>query len=276
MDGDGVDMTEVSESFIDVPGGHLYRRTQGEGRDVVLFNAGAADLRMWDSTVAWLAGIARVTSFDYRDTGLSSIAADPYSEIEDVAAVLADAGVRDAVLVGVSDGARRCLAFTHRYPAAVARVVAVAGAFGEFPDPSPEESGSRVEMREHFARLEKVLAADGLTARAEGDIDGWAPALDAHQRRKMVGLQVANAYWVELVDYLGAELDPPVKHRFAELAAPVSVLVGGLDFLSTRLWARRIADQVPGATLTVFEDADHFPMLSAPERFERYLRDVLA
>jgi 3-oxoadipate enol-lactonase len=50
---------------------------------------------------------------------------------------------------------------------------------------------------------------------AEADIDAWAPALDPGQRRKMVGLQVANAYFFTLEEYLGSELDPPVKTRFA-------------------------------------------------------------
>lgn len=268
-------MTEPREKFVDVPGGHLHRRTRGEGRDVVLLNPGAADLRAWDTVTPWLERIARVTTFDYRDTGLSSTSAEPYSELDDIAAVLADADVRDAVLVGVSDGARRALAFAHRRPDLVSHVVAVAGSFGEFPDATPGEEAARREMRAHFARLEKIKAADGLQARAEADIDGWAPALDVHQRRRMVGLQLANTHWVLLEEYLGTELDPPVKHRFAEIGVPVSVLVGGRDFEATRLWARRLAAQAPGATLTVVPEADHFPMLTAPDVFEGLIREVL-
>lgn len=66
------------KKFVDMPDGYLYREMSGSGRDVVLLNGGTADLRMWDSTVAWLAGIARVTTFDYRDTGLSSAGTRPY------------------------------------------------------------------------------------------------------------------------------------------------------------------------------------------------------
>lgn len=76
-------------------------------------------------------------------------------------------------------------------------------------------------------------------------------------------------------EYLGRELDPPVKTRFAEITTPVSVLLGGRDFQGTALWARRLANQAPSATLTVIPDADHFPMLSTPQEFERILREVL-
>jgi pimeloyl-ACP methyl ester carboxylesterase len=158
-------MADEIEKYVDVPDGFLYCQTRGQGQDVILVNAGAADLRMWETTVSWLSAIARVTTFDYRDTG--------------------------------------CLR--------------------------------------------------------------WA----------MVGLQVANAYFFTLEDYLGSELDPPVKTRFGEIATPVSVLAGGRDFNSTRLWAGRLAREAPAASLTVIPEADHFPMLSAPKQFERFLRETL-
>lgn len=267
-------MGDLIENFVDVPDGFLYYQTRGQGQDVVLLNAGGADLRMWETTLSWLAEIARVTAFDYRDTGLSSIGTEPYSEIEDVAAVMDAAGVRTAVLVGVSDGARRGLAYAHRYPERVSRVVAIGGSFGEFPDPTPEETAARQVMREHFARL-PALRAEGIPAYAAADIDAWAPALSPRDRRKMIGLQIANSYWIDLEDYLGTELDPPVMARFAEITTPISVVVGGHDFEGTRLWAQRIVNQAPDASLTVLAEADHFPMLSAPAEFERIVREVL-
>jgi 3-oxoadipate enol-lactonase len=120
-------MTDEIEQFAEVPDGFLFCQTHGQGQDVVLVNAGAADLRMWETTISWLSRIARVTTFDYRDTGLSSRGTKPYSEIEDIAAVMDACGVLSAVLVGVSDGARRALAFAHRYPERASRVVAVGG-----------------------------------------------------------------------------------------------------------------------------------------------------
>ena len=138
-------MRDEIDRFVDVPDGFLYCQTHGEGQDVVLVNAGAADLRMWESTISWLSQVARVTTFDYRDTGLSSPGSKPYSEIEDIAAVMDAGGVLSAVLVGVSDG----------------------------------------------------------------------------------------------------------------------------------VWARRIVSQAPIASLTMIPEADHFPMLSAPQQFKRFLRETL-
>jgi non-heme chloroperoxidase len=268
------DMT--TDGFVEVPGGYLYYRQQGQGPDVVLVNGGNVDLRMWDSTVAWLADIARVTTWDCRDTGLSSASEQPYDEIADIAAVLDAAGVARATLVGVSDGGRKVVAFAHRHPDRVVRACVAGGSFGEFPDPSAQESAARQVMHAHFAAREKRLRSQGSYAASECDADGWCPALSPDDRRRMIGWQVANDRIMYLEDYNGVELDPPIKTRFAELAVPVAVFVGGRDFDGTRLWARRLAAQAPRATLLEVPEADHFGMLSAPEPFERFVRDNLS
>jgi 3-oxoadipate enol-lactonase len=154
-------------------------------------------------------------------------------------------------------------------------VVASGAVFGELPGPAPEESDARREMDAHIARQVGLLADRGIVAYAEADIATWGAALGPGDRRKMVGLQVANAYWIDLPESLGADLAPPVRDRFAELAVPVDVVIGGRDLAATRLWARRLAEQAPQANLIEMPGADHFPMLSAAADFERVLRRVL-
>jgi pimeloyl-ACP methyl ester carboxylesterase len=53
------------------------------------------------------------------------------------------------------------------------------------------------------------------------------------------------------------------------------VVVGERDFKGTQLWARRLADQAPHARFEVLAEADHFPMFSAPQHFERIVRAAL-
>jgi non-heme chloroperoxidase len=208
------------DGFVDVPDGYLHYRQRGQGPDVVLVNGGGVDLRMWDSTVVWLADIARVTTWDCRDTGLSSASDEPYDEIEDLAAVLDAAGVARATLVGVSIGGRQVLAFAHRHPDRVAKACVVGGSFNEFPDPSEQESAAWQTMLVQFAEREKLLRGSGSYAAAAWDADGWSPALSPDDRRRMIGWQVANDRIMYLEEYNGVELDPPVKTRFAEIAVP--------------------------------------------------------
>ncbi|MFK4085514.1 alpha/beta fold hydrolase [Kribbella sp. NPDC020789] len=257
--------------YVDVPDGYLYYEQHGDGPDVVLLNGGLADTRMWEPTVAWLAKIAQVTTWDSRDNGLSSPSHGPYDEIADLLAVLDAAGVERAVLAGVSDGARRALGFAHRHPERVAAVCAIAGSFGEFPDPSPDEEAARAVMRKHFAEIADLLETEGIPAAAAHDIDGWCPQVGCDERRLLTGLAIANARVLTMPEAHGQELDPPVKTRFAELQPPIHVLVGKHDFRGTQLWAQRLADQAPDSTLSILPHADHMPMFSAPAAFREWL-----
>ena len=50
-------MGDEIQKFVDVPGGFMYYpRTRVQGGEVFLINAGAADLRMWNTNVPWLSG----------------------------------------------------------------------------------------------------------------------------------------------------------------------------------------------------------------------------
>lgn len=110
------------------------------------------------------------------------------------------------------------------------------GSFGDFPDPSPEEDAAWQQMLTKFTEIAGVLAAEGVRAAAEVDLDAWGPALTSADRRLLIGLQ--------------------------------------RDFRGIALWAQRLVSQAPSATLTVIPEADHFPMLSAPQEFERILREL--
>ena len=184
-------------------------------------------------------------------------------------------GVSRATLIGMSDGGRQALAFAHRHPDRVAKVGVVCGSFGEFPDPSAAETTARRRMREVFAEVEEHVRGQDILAASVVDVDAWNPAVSAADRRRLIGWHVANARVLTMEHFHGVELDPPVKTRFAEIGTPVAVFAGGRDFEGTQLWARRLADQAPQAGLFVAPEADHSPMFSDPQQFERFVREVV-
>lgn len=58
-------------------------------------------------------------------------------------------------------------------------------------------------------------------------------------------------------------------------ATPVHILVGAYDLTCTPEDARRTADAIDGATLTVMDELGHFPMSEHPEGFRPYFVDAL-
>lgn len=57
--------------------------------------------------------------------------------------------------------------------------------------------------------------------------------------------------------------------------APVHILVGAYDLTCTPEDAKRTADAIPGASLTVMDQLGHFPMSEHPEGFRPFFIDAL-
>ena len=71
--------------------------------------------------------------------------------------------------------------------------------------------------------------------------------------------------------FLAADLRGALK----KLAVRTGVLHGRHDGLTTLAGAEELADGIPGATLTVFEESGHAPFLEEPEAFNQALAGLL-
>lgn len=110
-------------------GGTLHYITVGRGADLVMLHGFLGNLAVWHLTmVPALRGDYRVTTYDLRGHGYSSVTANGYTTAdmaEDLRALLDGLGIERPFLVGHSFGADVCLHFALRYPERVDRIVAL-------------------------------------------------------------------------------------------------------------------------------------------------------
>jgi pimeloyl-ACP methyl ester carboxylesterase len=123
------------------PGARLAYQVTGEGPAVVLVHGFGLDMRMWDPQVEPLAAQFRVVRYDCRGFGASGPLdpAVPYTQADDLVALLDHLAIADAVLVGLSFGGRVALQTALAAPARV-RGLALLGAV---LDGVPWDPGSR-------------------------------------------------------------------------------------------------------------------------------------
>jgi len=81
------------------------------------------------------------------------------------------------------------------------------------------------------------------------------------------GVVVADSLPEEITEWFPGEMSS-LYEREGRILAYSLAMVQSL--------ARRLAAQAPEATLLEVPEADHFAMLSAPDQFERFLRDNLS
>lgn len=261
-----------------VPGGHLAYETAGKGTPIVFLHAAIADRRMWNREFDAYAGSHAVVRYDTRGLGQSPPAAAPYSDVEDLRALLDQLRVGPATLVGCSNGGRLALDFAVEHPTAVKALLLVAPGLSGFDGSTDPEGQSDYD-------------ADGL--RSKEVFKAWGAG------RKDEALQRLREYWcsmqtgpnLDLVRQMMREnadeiftdasashnqaVNPPAIQRLKSIHVPTTVLSGDHDEPTCGWIARRVARDIPGAKFVPVTGADHLVNLSRPDAFDAALNDLL-
>ncbi|AYF97766.1 alpha/beta fold hydrolase [Protaetiibacter intestinalis] len=262
-----------------VPGASLTFDVAGdEGAPAVLFvHAGVATRAMWDPQFDELASDHRVIRYDTRGYGASPGAAVPYSEVDDLVAVLDAAGVSRATVVGASRGGRFALDAALAHPDRVVGLVMV----GSNPSGQREEG---IEYTPNELALEAAMdeaeAAQDVDALVRIEVQLWdigpdrdADDVDPAFVERAIELNVGAAHW----DFAGEATPPadPAIDRLGEVAVPTLVVIGDHDVTDAKVAAGLLLAGIPGAEEGRFPDAAHLPSVEHPARFTALLRDFL-
>ncbi len=257
---------------------------------VVLCNGIACDDGYWTAVWPRLAEEVRVVRWHYRGHGRSDRPANPEevivsSVVRDLLAVMAAAGLDDAVLVGHSYGVQVVCETFRADPGVVRGLVAVAGAYGHpLGTVLGRNTGAMV-----FPLLELAM---------------W-PAPRAAAALVRAGLRSPLAYWTgRLIRGIGPDAPREVMDEYFEHVAaldldvmlrmframqehtsadvlpsidvPTTVIAGGRDGMTPPRFARSMAEAVPGARLVELPEATHVLPVEEPDRVVAEVLAVVA
>ncbi len=241
---------------------HVAFRAIGEGDvDIVLVLGWALpmealfELPELERNLRALAALGRVLVFDKRGTGLSDRVkglASLDDRMDDLRAVLDEAGSERAILLGISEGGPLAIAFAAAHPARVAGLVLV-GAFARMTSAPDHPHGWK---RSEFAKLRAYMRTrwgEGATTAAivpkasmRPEIAAWAAAAET-----------AGASPGAASDLLEMNVAIDVRDRLGAVSVPTVVLHAGADRVVDPGNARDLAARIPGARLVEREGDDH-------------------
>lgn len=201
-----------------------------------------------------------VIRMDNRDSGLSTATSDDdeYTLTDmagDVVAVLDDAGVDDAVVLGVSLGGMIAQATAIAHPDRTRALVSIMSTTGERNVGSPTETTMAALTRPDAATIEEQVVQD-LEARALWSNPDW---FDPEQ----MGLYFASCYERSWMPGGGAR---QLKAALAsgdridglqQLSMPALVVHGGADTLIAVSGGERTAELIPDAEFLLIEELSH-------------------
>jgi class 3 adenylate cyclase len=222
-----------------------------------------------------LAAFCRLIRFDKRGTGMSDrVGSLPTLEtrMDDLRAVMDDAGSERAAIVGVSEGGPMAVLFAATYPNRTWALV-LEGAYArtlwapDYPWGTHEqeferelaEEVQRWGTREHSLRIAKALAPSGSE-------DEWEPLA------KMLR-QGASPGAARDLELMARQID--VRHALPAIQIPTLVLNRIDESPFTVASSRHLAEQIAGARHTQFPGRDHALFVGDPERLANEIEAFL-
>ncbi len=268
-------MTDVETGYVDVPGGKLYYEVEGEGPAVTLIHAGVAHLRMWDEEVAAWRDAYRVIRYDCRGFGRTRVEDVPYSNRDDLRAVLDHLGVQRTHLLGISRGSMIATDALLETPDRFRSLTWVAGGLRglEVDDPRLTDIWPEMERLEEARDWEPLVAME---TQVWTDGPGQPPdRVDPEVRRKMIAWNMENYLADQKPDQPIPFDGPPAAERLAEIDLPTLLMWGTLDELGVLRSGEKMAAEIRGARSHVFEGVAHMVNLERPAEFNRLVREFL-
>ena len=257
-----------SSGFVRVAEPVIYYEAAGSGAPVVLIHGGQMDRRMWDPQFEAWSKKYRVVRYDVRGYGRSATPTLPYSDVDDLLAVLDSLGIAKAHLVGLSLGGRIAIDFTLVHPDRVASLVAVAAGMSGF-----EFSAGTWPQQLHAAQESGGEAAAELWLKDPYMVPAMEHPDLAPRIRQLV---LDNGREWLSNPLLAKRLTPPAAKRLAEIRVPTLVVIGDRDVPDMQKVADQLATEVKGARKVVVPGAGHIVNLEKPAEFDRAVLGFLA
>src|SRR5438874_4716093 len=235
---------------VDSGGAEIYYETAGDGDPLVLIMGLGADSRGWAMQTTALAEHYRVVLIDNRGVGKSSVAPPPYTTKQmaaDVLAIMDDAGIERAHILGVSLGGTIAQELVLAAPERV-RSLALGSTW-----PGPSVWRSRIRQLQLG-----ILETQGIEALVRfRALFIFTPALVVGAPAMMDVIEKTMAE-TPLEGYLH-QLDAAETHdaraRLGGITTPTLVLTGKRDILVPPELSFEVASLIPSAQLEVFETA---------------------
>ena len=254
----------------------LHYEDEGSGAPVLLIHGHTMDRRIWDPVVPGLrAKDLRVLRPDLRGHGLSTRPDFGYHlshHASDMAAVLDDAGIDSATVVGYSIGGGVALEMALTLPDRLNGLVLMSPVMPE----RPFEDAFMDNLRE----VARITRSEGIEAAMLGP---WAsnPLFEFSFSKPGVR-ETAMVITRDFpgAEYLATERDRverqwTLPERLSEIGIPTAVVAGDRETPGFRAYAEEAAAGIPGARIEFFENCGHLLPLEEPERVARAIIEVV-
>lgn len=247
------------DRYLELPDARLRWRREGSGPAIVLLHGWALDLEYWDQVAALLARNFTVMRFDRCGFGLSSGTPDIHRNVGDLESLLDAAQMQEALLTGMSQGARLAIHFALAHPARVRGLVLDGAPALDAESELPLGEYARQRDAHGIAAVRATILGHPLMQLATG----------AATARQQLAAIVAR--------YPGKDLGLAVRRapapQLGAIAAPTLILNGTLDSDARRAAGAALKSGIPACRRVELPDAGHLAALDDPQAYAQVVAE---
>jgi pimeloyl-ACP methyl ester carboxylesterase len=246
----------ASAEYAEVHGTHIYYEVHGQGSPVVLLHGGLATIHLsFEKQIPVLASRHRVVAIEQIGHGhTGDVPGRDFSYeamTEDTAALLERLGVRNADIIGWSDGGQIALRLALTHPDRVRRL-AVSGV---------EPSAATPEERQRQRRSSQDLSPDM-----------WPEAREEYARVSPDGPQHWTTFFAKLRAMWGGPSRGIWEGELAQIKARTLIIAGDRDNVERHA---RIFRRITGARLCILPGTGHATFSSRPDWLNPIILDFI-
>ncbi len=248
----------------------LYYELAGAEADepVVFIHGFSLDSRMWDDQFEVFAKRYRVLRYDVRGFGRSSLpTTEPYSQVDDLLALLNHFQLTRAHIIGLSMGGGLALDFALTHPAATRSLTLVDAALGGFAWSKDWGTPGALARSAGVEAAKRAWLTGELFAPANEQ-----PAVAA--RLEAMVRDYSGYHWLNQDP--GRWADLPAERPLEQVRAPTLILVGERDVPDFHRIAETIAARAPNARQVTLPGVGHMCNMEAPQAFNEVVLNFLA
>lgn len=261
-------------SVIVEEGVSLYYEDYSSGEPIVFIHGGGTSHEMWEQQVFALTDEFRTIVYDQRAHGQSDKPGHGYTFerlADDLETLLQQCQVERFHLVCHGVGVYVGLTLALRHPNRV-RGLVLAGGGARFLETTGERGGFSPERWQAYAQ---GMARNKVEATAKLVNDGFYYRDPGSATRQAV-IDTMLQWPLYATKMLGQALQSTdLGSRVSGLSVPILVLHGVHDKKQPFEDAKRLAEQLPNASLVAFEESAHNPQLEELEKFNQVLTDFI-
>jgi pimeloyl-ACP methyl ester carboxylesterase len=253
-------------------GTKIFYDTYGQGTPIVFLHPWTTNGYIWYYQTFPFALTNRVIVIDHRGHGRSDKPKSGYSIQEhasDVTAVLDAAKVDKAVLVGNSIGGMIAMQFNLDHPDRVIGNLILSSGTG-LGEEMPKEAAAA--FAKDFAGTFGALLEGAVSAKSKRERPEILQVMKAHATvESNFPRHVFDASMADPNGVFGWN----IKNKLSSIRKPTLVIAGEEDNATPVAANKFLADNIPGAKLSVVKDVGHFHQLEKPQEFNAALKEFV-